>query len=177
MRRFGRGLPITLLVLFVMLCAVVGLEVVGRQTQPADLSRHVATPMREGTVTVTKPPNQRDAWFREIISRPLFSPDRRPIEISGRSLRGLPRLAGIVVAGSRRIAIFAAPSGGHPIVVEAGSRVGAYDVRDVADTGVTVVGPEGTTVVRPVFDASPRPSPLARPELPKAVAGQTRPGR
>jgi hypothetical protein len=81
----------------------------------------------------------------------------------------LPRLSGIVVSGSHKLAIFA--GSGKPIVAEEGVRLGAYDVTAISDAGVTVVGPEGTTVLRPLFDPAPpppaRPPPMQRPEPPK----------
>ena len=76
--------------------------------------------------------------------------DRRPAASGARSVSGLPRLSGIIVAGGRKVAIFAAP--GKPIVAEEGLRLGAYEVTAISDSGVTVAGPEGTTVLRPLFD-------------------------
>ena len=72
------------------------------------------------------------------LARPLFSPTRRGVETA---VIGLPRLTGIVVAGSERIDFFAGPTNEHPIVAQAGAHVGAYEVQTIADTGVTVVGP------------------------------------
>jgi hypothetical protein len=98
--------------------------------------------------------NGWDAWRDEILSRPLFSPGRRPAAVAAQSISGLSRLTGIIHTGARKVAIFAAPSGGAPIIVEEGARVGVYEVRQIADTSVTVAGPEGVTVIRPIFDAS-----------------------
>jgi hypothetical protein len=81
-----------------------------------------------------------------------------------KSVAGLSRLTGIVVTGSRKIAIFAAPAGGHPIVAEEGSHLNAYEVRAISGTGVTVVGPAGTTVMTPIFD--PAPPPVTKRPLP-----------
>ena len=94
-------------------------------------------------------PDPHEDWFNQILARPLFNPDRRPIDTGA---RGLPRLTGIVVAGAQRVAIFAGPPNGHPVLVQAGARIGAYEVRSIADEGVTVVGPAGTSLVRPAFD-------------------------
>jgi hypothetical protein len=168
----GRALSLGLALLFATLCLVIGFEITGQDhEQEQVVPARIAVPTREGPVSISEAPNQRDGWFRQIVSRPLFSPDRRPVGPEAHEVRGLPRLTGIITSGSRRVAIFANPSGGHPTVVEVGSHVGAYDVRDIADSGVTVIGPEGATVIRPIFDtAAPVParSPLAaRPELPK----------
>lgn len=94
---------------------------------------------------------RNDGRLTEILARPLFSPDRRPIE-SARGVAGLSRLSGIVVAGTRRLAIFAGAAGGRAVIAEEGARIGRYEVRSITDTGVTVVGPDGAAVTRPVFD-------------------------
>jgi len=107
------------------------------------------------------PPNRVTAWRDEILSRPLFNRDRRPAERAAQSVSGLSRLTGIIFTGTRRVAIFAGQSGGHPIVAEEGSHVGAYDVRAISDSSVTVAGPEGTTVIRPIFGATPPAGPSA----------------
>ena len=105
--------------------------------------------------------DSHEDWFNEILARPLFNPDRRPIEAG---VRGLPRLTGIVVAGSQRVAIFAGPSNGRPVLAQAGAHIGAYEVRSIADEGVTVVGPTGTSLVRPAFaPARPTAPDTARP--------------
>ena len=116
---------------------------------------------------------RRDGWLKDILARPLFSPGRRPVD---GGIRGLPRLTGIVVAGSQRIAIFAGPSGSHPIVAPAGTQVGAFRVLTVADTGVIIAGPNGTTLIRPAFDAAvppALPSPLARARVEGAPINRT----
>ncbi len=174
MMGFQQSLITGLSGVLVALCLAIGIEVVGHgQRSPEDSTPRINVPSRASTIGLTDQQPQRDAWFKEIVSRPLFSPDRRPVATDAHSLRGLPRLTGIVVEGSRRIAIFAAVAGGHAIVAEAGSHVGAYDVRDVTEGGVTVVGPEGTSVVHPIFDVAPPPSATlsaaARPQLPRAA--------
>jgi hypothetical protein len=116
---------------------------------------------------------QPEAMLHDVLARPLFSPDRRPVEVGVAAARGLPRLTGIVVAGSQRVAIFAARSNEQPIVAQAGAHVGAYEVRTIADAGVTMMGPEGETLIRPIFDvfhpAASAPPP-ARPPVPKPAA-------
>lgn len=170
----GRSLAV-LLLLFSVLCATIGLEVAGQwQAQPINAPVRIDPPKPRPVASPTDQSNRHDEWFSAIVARPLFSPDRRPVAPDARTVRGLPRLSGIVVSGSRRVAIFAAPSGGNPVVVEAGSRMGAYDVREITETGVMVVGPQGATTIRPIFDAaapvSPKAPVQARPALPKAVA-------
>jgi hypothetical protein len=110
-----------------------------------------------------------DGRLTEILARPIFSPDRRPIGPGPKSVAGLSRLTGIIVTGSRKVAIFEAPSGGKPEVATEGSHVNAYEVTAISSAGVTVVGPGGTTVMTPIFDAVPSPvqkRPLPAPPQP-----------
>lgn len=168
MMRIGRGLPIGLSAVAAGLCAVIGLEVSGwRQdagspaAEPPRVARHpvaAAAPVE---------PDQHAAWLNEILARPLFSPTRHSVEVG---VRGLPRLTGIIVAGSQRMAIFAGPSDGHPIIAQTGTHIGAYEVQTVAGDGVTVAGPTGISMIRPAFDAS-------RPASPGPRAGTSFPAR
>jgi hypothetical protein len=159
-----------LLLLMGVILAVIGLQLDNRAPdQPSGLPARVGAPDSEAAVARPEAPNRANAWFKEVLARPLFNPDRRPVVSGAQSLRGLPRLTGTIVTDSRQVALFAAPSGGHPTVVEAGAHVGPYEVRAISDTGVTIVGPGGTMVLRPVFDPAPPPvskpgPPLARPE-------------
>lgn len=160
-----RLLPSLLLLTCAGLIALIALEIQGAwrvdSAAPAAIAAAALPPTAK-----TEPVDaagQHQVWLREILARPLFSPSRRPVETG---VRGLPRLAGIVVTGDQKLAIFAAPNGGHPVVAEAGAHVGAYVVRDVADDGVTVAGPGGVSTIRPTFDpARPVPPPPVRPPV------------
>jgi hypothetical protein len=138
------------------LCLVITLEILGwRGTAQFDVpSTDAVTAGRNVPDDASGAPGGRDAWLHEILARPLFNYSRRPVDAG---VRGLPRLSGIVLAGSRQVAIFAGRSGEHPIIVEAGGHVGAYEVIGITGGGVTVAGPDGKTVIKPVFDAG-RPS-------------------
>jgi hypothetical protein len=176
MMRIGRSLPVGLFLTLSALGALIWFEATEQGQPPrTEAGAPIAVPARAGNTAISGPPNGHDAWFREILARPLFSPDRKPVVTSARTAAGLPRLTGIVVAGSRRVAIFAANAGGRPNVVEAGSQLGIYRVLDITDSSVTVAGPAGTSVIKPVFDpaaANAVKSPLAppRPEPPRPVA-------
>ena len=166
MKGFRREATIILSLVFCALCAGIYVEIVTpRQAQPVASVRRT-TPARAELASVAEPAGQHDAWFKETVSRPLFSPDRRPVGPEARTIRGLPRLTGIILDGTRRVALFAAPQGGRPTVAEAGSHIGAYEVQDVADAGVVVLGPEGTTLIRPLFDPAPAPPPTPRAPAP-----------
>jgi hypothetical protein len=133
------------------LCGLIGLEIAVRDGG-ADASPGPVI-SASAPVMPAAPTTRRDVRLGAILARPLFSPDRRPAAAGARSISGLPRLSGIIVAGGRKLAIFAAP--GKPIVAEEGLRVGAYDVTAISDLGVTVAGPEGATLLRPLFDPAP----------------------
>ena len=170
MTRAGRALPISLFLAVSGLCALIGFEITDqRQARQSDLAPPVLVPSQAGTPAVSQPPDQHGVWFRQILARPLFSPDRKPIATNAPSAAGLPRLTGVVVTGTRRVAIFAGSAGGHPIVAEVDSHIGIYHVLDITDVGVTVAGPQGTTMIKPMFDAQSAvvaKAPLvARPDL------------
>ncbi len=154
-----------------VLCGVIGIELAGSGEARPDIAvaRPVPAVPGAGSAGAAEPPGQRDVRLTAILARPLFSPDRRPAAAAARSVSGLPRLTGIVVTGAHKVAIFAAP--GRAVVAEEGVRLGAYEVTAISDAGVTVAGPEGTTLLRPVFDPSPPPVTKAamfqRPEPPK----------
>jgi hypothetical protein len=157
----GRAAPVFLSAMAAMLSGVIALEAVTwRQPLPTAAARP-ARPAEPNQVAKATGPDPHNDWFNQTLARPLFSPDRHPIEAGA---RGLPRLTGIVVAGPQRIAIFAGTSNGRPVLAQAGARIGAYEVRSIADEGVTVVGPTGTSLVRPAFDpARPAAPQTARP--------------
>jgi hypothetical protein len=163
---WGRSVPIGLGVAALALCLVIAAEILGGPgtASPGSQDR-IAAPAPQGRTGVPEAPDRHGAWLKQILARPLFSPGRHPAEVTAAGVQGLPRLTGVVVTGSQRIAIFAAPSNGHPIVAESGAHVGAYEVQAIADGGVTVVGPEGTTLLRPAFDAARVPAPT--PALPR----------
>jgi hypothetical protein len=154
----GRAVPISFSAMAAALSCVIALEVGNwRQPEPASPVRAAKAAEPNQALVPTGPDPYQD-WFNQILARPLFNPDRHPIE-SG--VRGLPRLTGIVVAGPQRVAIFAGPSNGRPVLAQAGARIGAYEVRSIADEGVTVVGPTGTSLVRPAFDPAQPAAPQA----------------
>ena len=175
MMDYGAGLPIGLALLFASLCAAIGLEIVDLPVdRPAGRPVPAIAPLRRDLATSVEPPNRLEASLNQVLARPLFSPDRRPVASAVQTARGLPRLTGIVITDSRQFAIFAAPAGGHVTVVEVGARVGSYEVKAITDTGVTLTGPEGMTLLRPIFDPTPplgaKPLPMVRPDLPRPAA-------
>jgi hypothetical protein len=162
------GLSVAPILLFVVIGAEVSAGLSGAASYPA--AARIALGTREHPSDAVGASDRRAEWLNEITARPLFSPTRRPVETT---VSGLPRLTGIVVAGSERVAIFAAPANEHPIVAHLGTRVGAYEVETIADDGVTVVGPGGTTLIRPIFDVA---RPASPPGTPGAHVQPARPG-
>ena len=163
-----RGVPIALCAAAFSLCLIIAAEIMGglATASPGSPDR-IAAPRRTHQADPADPPDRHASWLNQVLARPLFSPGRHPVELAAAGVQGLPRLTGVVLAGSQRIAIFAAPSSGHPIIAESGAHVGAYEVRSIADAGVTVVGPEGTTLLKPSFDVahvSPAPAVPLRPQ-------------
>lgn len=106
-------------------------------------------------------------WVAAILARPLFSPDRRPPPEDGQgraaSSTTLPRLAGVLVSPSGKAVFFAGDAGGKPVIVREGGRVGAFTVQVIEAGQVTVTGPEGTQVLRPVFEHNVSPPAPASP--------------
>jgi hypothetical protein len=171
---WGRGsATIGLLAALILLCLLIDAEIFAG---PPDYASHpvaarVALGAHDHLADAPGAADHRAEWLNEIMARPLFSPTRRPVETT---VSGLPRLTGIVVAGSERVAIFAAPGNQNPIVAHSGARVGAYEVQTIGDEGVTVAGPGGTTLIRPIFDVA-RPASPALSGPPAARAQPARP--
>ncbi len=100
----------------------------------------------------------RPQHFSELLARPLFSRNRRapaetPILAAG-PLESLPRLSGVIVSPAGGFAIFANIEGGKPIIVEAGGHIGAAVVEAIAVGRVTLRGPNGIVVLRPISEDS-----------------------
>jgi hypothetical protein len=158
------GRVTALSVVILALSGAIAVELAGQGDQLMGPSGRSVSVVHAATQDRATPaPNETDRDVSEILARPIFNPDRRPIGSTTRSLTGLSRLTGIVVTGTSKIAIFAGPSGGKPIIAEEGSRVNAFEVTSISRAGVTVVGPGGTTVMTPVFD--PSPPPVSRPAI------------
>ena len=104
-----------------------------------------------------------------ILARPLFATNRRPADAPAAGpapvAANLPRLAGVLVHGDSRSAIFAASGSGRPAVVQEGGRVGGYTVQSIEAGQVTLAGPSGSQVLRPAFDARPQSAAAGPPGI------------
>lgn len=109
-------------------------------------------------------------WVTTILDRPLFSATRRAAPAAAAStIAGVipPRLSGVLISGLQTRAIFAGVPGEKGLVAGEGARVGAYVVQSIGIGQVTLVGPEGTLVLKPTFDAAARSAPEAPAPSPK----------
>jgi hypothetical protein len=160
-------LRLLILGLSAVLCALIGLELTAGSA-PYD-SSPLPGPARLLADEKQRPVAADNSRTRlqTILARPLFNPNRRPSETGS---RGLPRLTGIVVTDRERLALFASVPPAHPLVATVGTHVGPYEVKEIADTGVTISGPDGTTTLHPAFDPNrPVPVPVPpRPPLPRS---------
>lgn len=78
-----------------------------------------------------------DAWTDIVLSRPLFSPDRRPPASEAGPRLGLPRLAGTIGTGDAMLAIFQA-EGGKAVTASTGAKVGDWTVAEITPGAVTL---------------------------------------
>ena len=98
-------------------------------------------------------------WAAKTLARPLFNPTRRAppgTSSAGTANAALPRLSGILVSSSQKRAFFTPVGGGKTIVAGEGAQLGAYVVQSIGGGAVTLMGPGGRIVLRPIFDATPR---------------------
>ncbi|HEY0203784.1 MAG TPA: hypothetical protein VGC15_06530 [Acetobacteraceae bacterium] len=117
----------------------------------------------------------RAAEVAKITGRPVFEPSRRPsadvaLAAAAPVMRTVPRVTGVVVTATDRSAIFAPPGAGAATVAREGGQVGEYTVQRIAAGQVTLMGPDGPLLLRPVFDKN-RPLPPALPPAPPLVVG------
>jgi hypothetical protein len=147
----------TLGVALILLAATLAWELSAFSARhPADLPR----PPVQSAASRTAEPDHAAEWVSTIQERPLFSPARRPVQISAADAggpavpQGLPRLTGVLVGPFGRNAIFAA-DGSKPVVVTEGGKVDAWTVRSIEAGSVKVDGPGGAITLQPSFAASP----------------------
>src|SRR6185436_3948667 len=99
---------------------------------------------------------ETSTWVQAILSRPLFTPDRRPAptdepaqddEPADEVAAPVPRLAGIAVGPRGRQALFQPAGGGKPVLVGEGDEVAGWVVETIAVDRVTITGSSGTVAV------------------------------
>lgn len=110
-----------------------------------------------------------------ILARPLFATSRRPPAATATTARAnpssdtsMPRLAGIIMEGPTRVAIFQPSRSGKPIVAHEGEEVDGRKIVVIAPFEVTVSGPQGEEHLWPIPDVALLRSPLPLVEAPPA---------
>ncbi len=139
-----------------LLAALVAREVTTEAPEPERAPQAVAAPTASRAAGPAGPSADQVA---SLLARPLFSPGRRPAaearapEIAARPTP-LPRLAGIMVTGGTRQAIFAPDAAGKALVVGEGDTIGGFRVQSIHEGEVTLQ--DGATLhsVRPRYAAA-----------------------
>jgi len=103
-----------------------------------------------------------------VLARPLFSPSRRPADMPAGNLTadlGLERLrlAGIITAPGRRLAIFA-DTDGKPLAVAEGQSVKGWQIESITPRRVSLSAAGGIVNLRPQ-SSSASADPAAPPKL------------
>jgi hypothetical protein len=169
------GLRLLTGVFAVLAAAVVG-EIADRPTGEIKSLVARTQPAPAAPVTSAVPiANRSETWPAILLGRPLFAPDRRPVpEAAGpvpHEMPPPPRLSGIVLSPSLRLAIFESNHTTRAIVVADGGVIDGWTVAMIEADSVTLArdGSESITL-RPHFAEGgatahlPPPPPVSRGE-------------
>jgi hypothetical protein len=98
---------------------------------------------------------QPERLMATVLSRPLFSPTRRPPSQDGEHDFDLSdkRLTGIVIAREHRIAIFAV-AGAKPLLLTEGETVNGWQIESITAHEIALRGPAGTRTLQPRAEES-----------------------
>ena len=110
------------------------------------------------------------ATAAEILARPLFRPDRRPVAAASADATFMPRLSGILRGDAVRLAIFARPSG-KPVLLGEGAPLDSYRIVRIGRRSVLLDGPRGRLRLVPSFAHEAGAAPPATTPKPAAEAG------
>jgi hypothetical protein len=120
--------------------------------------------------------NLRAELVATALERPLFTASRRPpagAAVTAPAIpAALPRLAGVMIGPFGRRAIFAAPDGGKPLVVQAGDSVEDFRVQSIEDGMVTLQSADRTLRLRPSFATAaggPSTNLATTPDMPSGL--------
>lgn len=174
----GRGwaVPALLILVAAALGGIIALELARRMPDSDAMVSATARRLPAPVASALAPSPDSDGVGRQVavvLGRPLFSPGRRPAAQAAApaGTTALPRLAAVTVTREGRRAIFDTGNDAS-VVVAAGDRVGAYEVRSIEVGRVTLAGPDGVRVVTPEFSklpprtAGPPPGAPGLPGLP-----------
>jgi hypothetical protein len=157
-----------------VLAGIVGFELVPDQAAaPVVADARPAKPAAPAAAAKAAAPDHDD-MVETLLARPLFSPSRRPDRAAAPAEAGkhdadAPRLAGILIDGPGKRAIFALPSGDSQVFVEEGGEVEGWSVDEITPASVTLTGPEGSRKLEPSFDPNAKPAEPAMPPKVNAV--------
>lgn len=157
-----------------LLAGAVAVQWRAPEMDPA-MPRGAAPPARmTGAGPATADENLRAAWVATALERPLFTAARRPpagaAATAPAAPAALPRLAGVMTGPFGRRAIFAAPDGGKPLVLQVGDSMGEFRVLTIEDGTVALQGRDRTLRLRPSFATAAGPTPAApAPDMPSGL--------
>jgi len=139
----------------VCLAALLSVAVLAEILAPAEVSQPLPAPRENAAATAAQGEGASLAasWAAAILARPLFRPDRRPLEAAPVAQAAMPRLTAIVITAAGASAIFVGDDG-TAVAVKAGGQVDGQTVKSIAASGVTLGGPGGVTILRPQFGAA-----------------------
>jgi hypothetical protein len=148
----------------VITVALAGLLILELQATLSNISvRRSASPIplpqAAQTANVAAPQPQVAVSRTAMLDRPLFDPTRRPPPLTAQNPPApaeIPRLTGIMLTPSQKIAVFA-PVTGAPIVVNQNGRFGPFTVLAISGDNVTIKGPAGVTILRSDFSDPAQP--------------------
>jgi len=92
------------------------------------------------------------------LARPLFTPGRHVTDLAAAGTAEAPlqqpRLAGIIITPTTKLAIFTSGGGGNSIIVTEGQHIANSVVESILPSTVRLLGPAGETVLSATFDHS-----------------------
>jgi hypothetical protein len=149
------------------LCGVIRLEFAASPSQ-------APPPPMPAVTTVGNPvaPSPRDdgrvhEWVAINLARPLFEPSRRPPTTG--TATSVPRLTGIVISTTLKVAIFMPSGAARAVVVTTGSRIDGMLIESIDADGVVVADAGGTRRLRPNFTRQAREPEPPTPAVSVAV--------
>lgn len=148
----------------VMFAGTIGLEL----KPAAEIEAAAAHPTATAQAPISRPVQRPkiDDLIAVSLARPLFSPSRRPPEVTpgvqATSSFSDKRLTGIVIEPDRRLAIFEV-AGVKPLTLTEGETVDGWKIEAITPRDVSMIGASGTTTLQPKLDPNHAASPaLAR---------------
>ena len=150
-----RAVPCLLAVLALVLSGTLAWEL--DASDPPQEAVRSPSPLAAGPGAAIATAPDRAAEVQTVLGRPLFDPRRRPASQPNApatpppSPASVPRVSGVLVSAAGRSAIFSLPGNEKALVAHEGGQVGGFTVQSISSGQVTLLGPDGTTVLRPTL--------------------------